>query len=292
MIWVMAVCQYLRQDEILDPQSDLKALLIKSLSEDLGAEEQMDQLYATILQQWKWTNRFAGEFGQIMGTVLVSKIPLSALAIEALHSGKIKAVTMLQLLKPLLLPSNEGQPIQILHQSLHDFLTGRAFAVESWKVFAIDEKLHNQDIALQCINIINTELSNNTPGTGYRRGYEYERGLPKISDESISEHLSYACRFWMEHLIEVSEPQGELVYALHILLKQKIVLWLELSACKWQAVAIEPLITWISVSIYLILCFKVTNKYAILDLVHQSSNRHLCWRACNSIQPNQSTSQK
>ncbi len=290
MIWVMTVCQYLRQDEILDPQSDLQAFLDRSLPEDWGAEEQMDQLYATILQQWKWTNRFTAEFGQIMGTVLVSKIPLSALAIEALHSGKVKAVTMLQLLKPLLLPSNEGQPIQILHQSLHDFLTGRALAVESWKVFAIDEKLHNQDIALQCINIINTQLSQSTPGTGYLQGGQ--RGMPKISYEKMSEHLSYACRFWMGHLIEVSEPHAELVDALHILLEQKFVLWLELSACKWQTVLVKPFIAWINVSIHLVLCFKASNEYTIIDLVHPSSNSHLFWRACNSIQPNQSSPQK
>ncbi len=257
MIWVMAVCQYLRQDEILDPQSDLKALLDQNLSDDLGAEDQMDHLYATILLQWKWKNRFAGEYRQIMGTILVSKIPLSALAIEALHSGKLKAGPMLQLLKPLLLPqaAEEGQPIQILHQSLHDFLTGRALAVESWKVFAVDKKVHSQNIALQCINIINTELSDNTPGTGYRRGYEYGGGLPKISDKSIPEHLSYACRFWMEHLIDVSAPHGELIDALHILLEQKFILWLELSACKWQIMSIKPLITWIGVSMCFILCF-------------------------------------
>ncbi len=273
MIWVMAVCQYLRQDEILDPQSDLQAFLDKSLAEDLGAEDQMDQLYATILQQWKWTNRFAGEYRWIMGTILVTKIPLSALAIEALHSGKVKAGPMLQLLKPLLLPSNEGQPIQILHQSLHDFLSGRAFAVESWKVFAIDEKLHNQDIALQCINIINTELSESTPGTGYLWGGQ--RGMPKISDNSISEHLGYACRFWMEHLIEVSEPHEELIDALHILLEWKFVSWLELSACKWQTVSIKSLIAWINVSICLILSFKASNESTIVDMVLRFSRRHL-----------------
>lgn len=251
MIWVVAVCQYLKQPELYDPQSDLQALLDSSLPDEFGAEEQMDMHYATILQQWKWKDsRFVEAYKQIMGTILVSKIPLSALAIESLHFGKVKVGALLPLLKPLLLSLDEGQAIQLLHQSLHDLLTGRAHGVDSWKVFAIDKKLQNQTLALLCINIINTEMSEKIPGTGYLRS---KRGIPKISNNVISEHLSYACRFWMEHFNEIQEPKKELVDALHTLLEQKFVLWLEISASAWQNVDVEPLIKWINVRINFLL---------------------------------------
>jgi len=45
MVWVVVVCQYLKQPELFDPQNDLEALLENTLPGDLGAEEQMDNLY-------------------------------------------------------------------------------------------------------------------------------------------------------------------------------------------------------------------------------------------------------
>ncbi len=78
---------------------------------------------------------------QIMGTILASKAPLSARAIEALHYGKIEVKLLLRFVKPLLLASNGGKPIQIIHQSLYDLLTIRAHNVEKWRAFSIDEKL-------------------------------------------------------------------------------------------------------------------------------------------------------
>ncbi len=96
----------------------------------------------------------------------------------------------------------------------------------------------------------------------------------------------------MEHLIDVSEPHGEFIDSLQVLLEQKFVLWLELSACKWQSVIIKPLIEWVEVSLPLILWFKASNEYIIIDLVHPSSERYLCWRACISIHSNQLSSWK
>ncbi len=55
MIWVVAVCQYLK--EVSDPKGDLQDLLEKKLPADQGAEEKMDELYATILLKFPWRDR-------------------------------------------------------------------------------------------------------------------------------------------------------------------------------------------------------------------------------------------
>ncbi|KLO05578.1 TPR-like protein, partial [Schizopora paradoxa] len=245
MIWVTAVCQYLSQPENLDPKGELESLLQSTSSESLEAEAQMDLLYVAILRHWNWSKRgFTEDYKQVMGAILVSKIPLSVQAIDLLYSGKTKIKMLLPLLRPLLLQSEENQFIQILHQSLHDFLTGRAHLANDWKVFAVDEREHNEILAIKTICVINIELSIAIPGTGY---IGQMRGMPKISENIVPEHISYACRFWMEHLKEIREPCRELVDALSFFLSTKLVLWLELSACMWQNVAIESLLTWINV---------------------------------------------
>ncbi len=61
-----------------------------------------------------------------MGAVLASKIPLSALGLKSLHSGIPQMTSVMERMKPLLVSSEEDQPIQILHQSLHDLLTGQS----------------------------------------------------------------------------------------------------------------------------------------------------------------------
>ncbi|KLO08996.1 hypothetical protein SCHPADRAFT_879924 [Schizopora paradoxa] len=243
MIWVITVCHFLSQPESLDPRGELEALLEKTSLDSLGAEEQMDLLYVTILKQWNWFKKgFTEAYKQVMGTILVSKIPMSESAIQSLYSGKSKITMLLSLLRPLLVQSEGDQSIQILHQSLHDFLASRAHLVNEWKNFAIDEKVHHQILVLRTITVLNTELTSATPGTGYT----HQNGeMPKFPERIIPEHLRYACKFWMEHLKVVQEPNQELIDVLSFFLEHKFVLWLELSACMWQIVEIEPLIKWI-----------------------------------------------
>jgi len=247
MIWVVTVCQYLK--EVLDPKGDLEDLLEKRLPSEQGAEEMMDELYATVLMKFQWRDRkFAKGYEQVMGTILASKVPLSPFAIESLQSGMLqfKLADLLHTLKPLLHPSDEGKPIQILHQSLHDFLTDRALKKDTWKHFAINEQLHSQQLALLCIQFINEELTGNTPGTGYLHGKS--KGIPRLAEDCVAEHLLYACRFWMDHLLVYENPSKELIDVFHTLLEHKISLLLELSACIGKIKEIGSLITWIEVS--------------------------------------------
>lgn len=62
----------------------------------------------------------------------------------------------------------------------------------------------------------------------------------------------------MEHINDISEPNIDLADALQILLEQKFVLWLELSACMWQRVDIDSLLAWINVSVT---CSTLEDKF-------------------------------
>ncbi len=259
MIWVVVVCQFL--ETCYDPERDLMELLNQSLPSGRGPEKQMDELYAAILEKRDWTDqKLAEAYDHVMGMILASKVPLTVHAMVQLLSGRIGkhgVEELLRFIKPLLLSSDEGKPVQILHQSLHDLLVKRAKDVESWKLFAVNEELQHKKLAAVCIQVINAELSEDTPGTGF---IQRRRRIPKISDDAIPEHVLYACRFWIEHLLAIEEPEPELIHGIQILLTEKLLLWLEVIICKGQFRQLNfgSLTDWIHVSSYFKLHFLLS----------------------------------
>ncbi len=89
-----------------------------------------------------------------------------------------------------------------------------------------------KNLLFAALGFINTELCEGTPGTGYL--HSDEMGIPRIADEGISEHLWYACKFWINHLQDITNPKPDLSEALQTFLTQRLILWLEISVCKGQ----------------------------------------------------------
>lgn len=55
------------------------------------------------------------------------------------------------------------------------------------------------------LDLLNRELINNITGTGYLSIAEGETvGIPEVSE--ITEQLWYACKFWIDHILEVGSP--------------------------------------------------------------------------------------
>ncbi|KLO07784.1 hypothetical protein SCHPADRAFT_634326 [Schizopora paradoxa] len=276
MIWIVTVCQYLQQ--VPFPKKDLQALLERKVHDDQGAEDKMNELYAMILLGFPWRNKgLIKGFEKVMGMIIGSKVPLTVDAMISLDStmGPSDDVqSILKMLKPLLLPSGDGRPIQVLHQSLHDLLADRAHAKQEWKLFSVDEEVQNQRLALLCLQVINNELSENIPGTGYT--YGKETGVPKVADHLIPEHLKYACRFWVDHLISDKKPSEETTQALQEFFSNKFTLWLELTACIGPIINLNPLITWINDTVpnlkHNLFTWKVVNAWRLItyNLVHEN----------------------
>ncbi len=248
MIWVVAVCQYLM--EVPYPKEDLDDILKEGLGGDQGAEAQMDDLYARILLKYTWKNRrFSERYHQVMGAILACRVPLSSSAIQALRPNQLDIQNIIPYFKPLLqvMPSGaSNQPLQIIHKSLHEFLTERAHIVPEWMGFSIDEKEHSQQLALQCLNILNAQLSEGVPCTGYLKGAS--RAIPNVADGLVSEELWYACRFWIDHIGVFNYAQEDIIVSIHQFLLEKAVLWLEVSTAKGSLPNILPLLDWIKVS--------------------------------------------
>ncbi|KLO11821.1 TPR-like protein [Schizopora paradoxa] len=246
MIWIVTLCQYLKH--VLNPRKKLQDIFHSKALVYLGAEDKMDRLYATILLSLPWTdNDFSQCYGQLMGIVLASRVPMSVYAMKSLDPT-MHAIDELKefihMLRPLLLSFDDGKPIQILHQSLHTFLVDRAHTNVEWNMhFSINIDMQNQRLALLCLQTIRDELYEGSPGTGYLD--DHKKGIPAILDHDIPEHLKYACRFWIDHFVQIKNPSEEIIYALQSLLVNQFPLWVELTTCCGPMTDLSPLVMWI-----------------------------------------------
>ena len=117
------------------------------------------------------------------------------------------AITVLRPLGSLLTGlTGERRPVRILHLSFRDFLTTRAQSPQEGMRFYLDEKHHSQRLALLCLVILDQKLKPSVPGTGYlSQSVSDMYGVPTIDD--VSEELWYACKFWIDHLLDVETQQ-------------------------------------------------------------------------------------
>jgi hypothetical protein len=249
-LWVATVSQYLCHT--IYPDNKLRLFLSNSAPTGLPAEKKMDDLYATILHACDWDDDdFVEGYGLVMGAILAAKTPLSMSALQSLHrtTPALHVVEVVPRLSSLLTGlTDKKRPVQILHLSLRDFLTIRAQLSQDYKQFCISEKEHSQRLALLCLTILNEDLKQDTPGVGYLAGDSPD--IPKMTDGDISEELLYACRFWMDHIVEVEAPVPSLlIEALHRFLSTQLISWIEILTAKDKFQKLLELRKWVQVGI-------------------------------------------
>jgi hypothetical protein len=98
--------------------------------------------------------------------------------------------------------------------------------------------------------VLNIQLKEGISGTGYLSGSTQTQapGIPQIGEGEISEELWYACRFWIDHLLEVKAPLMGLVASLQTFLLENAVLWMEVLASKGQIRGLAQVQQWSEVS--------------------------------------------
>jgi hypothetical protein len=250
-IWVSTVCNYLRTT--VDPNEELRLLVSKRSPRGLPAEEKMDTLYVTILNTCNWRDEaFVHGYGLLMGAIMTAKTPLSMSALQSLHGDTLQfpVKKILRPLSSLLIGLTEmDRPVRILHQSFRDFITVRARLSSDRKQFSICEKTHNQRIALLCLETLDRELTLNIAGIGYAKNGNTETlGIPELSD--ITEQLGYACKFWISHIVNVSNSVlNDLTAMLRKVMSTRLTLWMEVVTSKDKFQGLQEVGIWLQVSI-------------------------------------------
>jgi hypothetical protein len=252
-VWVSTVSEYL--STVAHPDRKLSTLLYERNLSGMPAEAKMDALYVEILNACDWSDEdVVNDYHLFMGAVMAVKTPLSSSALQSLHRShpRLDIDGGLHPLSSLLtgLFGND-QPIQILHLSFRDFLTGRTRSSAEHHHFHINEQEHNQQLAILCLHILNEDLSSNTPGAGYLSGLMPDiKGIPSVDKSQVSEVVWYACQFWAEHIIELEGPIPKvLVDGLHKFLETKVTVWMEVLNTQYPFQTLSKLRMWLQVSV-------------------------------------------
>ena len=193
----------------------------------------MDALCAEILSTCNWDNDdFVQDYHLLMGTIMAAKSPLSSSSLRSLHRNNptLEIDGVLRPLSSLLTGVFEdNQPIQILHLSFRDLITGHAQSSIIYQRFHFSEEEQDQRLAILCLRVFSEDLTSNTPGAGYLTGLMPDiEGIPSVDKSHISGVLCYACRSWTEHIIEIEGPaSATLLDSLRMFLVAKLTLWME-----------------------------------------------------------------
>ncbi|KZP11547.1 hypothetical protein FIBSPDRAFT_1050693 [Athelia psychrophila] len=228
-IWIVAVFRYL--DSVDNPEGELRSLLSNADRPGrLSRTKQIDALYAAILEvpgDLEDPQRFAF----FMGTIMAAKRPLSLAALSALHGDAQKRIARIfgSVLVGLL---GKNEPIRTLHPSFQEFFTDHANNAQDTCRFYISEKMHSQRLAVLCVQTMVRECKT-APiiGTGYlARGCLDPPGIPEVV--GVSEQLLYSCESWIDHLVDIKDPDSTIKDGLQALLSQYSTMWMEIVASR------------------------------------------------------------
>jgi hypothetical protein len=258
-VWVSIVSEYLRT--ATHPDKKLFTLLYERNLSGVSMNAKMDALYSEVLCACNWDDEdFVHGYHLVVGAIMAAKTPLSSRALKSFHRINVGLDVdgVLWPLSSLLTGlSNQDQPIHILHLSFRDFITSRAQSSLIHQRYYVSEKEHNQRLATLCLHVLNEDLTSHTPGTGYlSESASDTEDIPSIGPSDVSEAVWYACRFWMEHVIEIEiEIEGDtsdtLLDSLHKFLAERLTLWIEVLSTQYPFQSLSGVRAWLQVSVWI-----------------------------------------
>ncbi|KIM71121.1 hypothetical protein PILCRDRAFT_805352, partial [Piloderma croceum F 1598] len=196
-IWASTAAKFIADGH--HPEQRLRVLLRSQSRVD--AETALDRLYETALNAaGKWDDTVVEDFRAVLGTIVVGKIPLEDTTLDRiLGLSEHRSSTFILSRLRCLLHWSPGQPARTLHPSFADYLSNaHRCGNQPW---FIDLPTHHRRLALTCFQQMQAGLRFNICrlDTSYALNRDI-LDLPTRVNNFIPNHLSYACRFWADHL--------------------------------------------------------------------------------------------
>lgn len=230
-VFATTVCRYI-WDARSNPQERLDEILTKPKSD---YPSQMEQTYMPIIDRIILDRGPAEEqtklsFRALVGTILILFEPLSTSCLRAFNLEE--ACSLLSSLHSVLeIPNADTDPVRILHISFRDFIVSDGIQHDPKHWFRIPERLAHQDIFYRCLAFLSA------PGRLFRNILyllKFDTTRSDVSNEvlnaRITPELSYACRYWVDHLVAWIVDSQIAAEALHMVdefLRLHILHWLE-----------------------------------------------------------------
>jgi hypothetical protein len=239
-IWADTVIRFIEQG-VANEQLDL---LLASRFREGG--DRVNVLYAQILHlSFKNCKSDIHEkFTAVVGAVVLAKAPLRRVDLGhfvGTLENEASLDFILRKLSSVISIGDKDNIIRVCHLSFTDFICN---STPLSKPFAVSRSLQSEVIALNCLRVMNRELKFNICGleTSYLRNDEYQDLSSRI-EKMIPVALSYSCRFFIDHLKDITHQKcieviGEIHYFFHI----HFLHWLEVvSVCEWIPTSIKAL---------------------------------------------------
>ena len=194
--WAATACKFI-QAKGTNPRKRFELLLE---SEGGAAERPLDQLYQTILDQL-FPPDTRQSFHDVMAVVLALHEPLSLASLSALFysNGDVDVQFIIKAMGSLLDGVlEEEKPIRPLHTSFRDFLLDENRSLTFHIQILPHHSLSLGQALLACMR---NKLQFNICDLQDSRLYNVS--VPDLHDHvkmAIPPHLSYSCRYWMDHL--------------------------------------------------------------------------------------------
>jgi hypothetical protein len=196
---------YYPPDERLD--------IIVSFPQDTSHEGRLgiDLLYTQVLEQAfhdvdPYDHKPYSRFKSVVGAVVLIFYPLSINSLSDLlrNCGTPSRISSsLRTLHSLLLvPDSTEDPVKILHKSFPDFLTDPERCTNHQ--FFIEPSTYHKEILLSCHNVMKERLKRDICNLG-DHVHSKIQDLPTLRTTHIGSTLKYACQFWTNHLVKVSD---------------------------------------------------------------------------------------
>ncbi|KAJ7256455.1 hypothetical protein B0H12DRAFT_1112146 [Mycena haematopus] len=194
-VWIATVCDYLFHH--VYPDKILEELLETLRESQLPPEKKIDSLYSTIMASCPWDDRhFVDGYRQIMGVMVVEKIPLTLNGLQQLLGTMPRVKPIVVRLASLITGSTRtDRPVQILHSSFREYITARAPTDHR-----ILTEAHNTRLALMCLDILGPMFFGGIIGCGYLNSKDGSK-VPSVKVDHLTEEQWYAVEFWLAHVI-------------------------------------------------------------------------------------------
>jgi hypothetical protein len=226
-IFAATACRYI-SDQRDNPRKRLEIILEYRNTK----VSKLDATYLPILNQLfdeeeeNDRERWACEFRDIVGSIVVLETPLSTASIaRLLHISKDDVTCRLDSLHSVLsIPDCDDIPVRLLHLSFREFLVDTSKKEKS--PFWVDERATHESLASHCLRLMSgpnglrQNMCNLQPGT---LRIEVDKG--KIISH-LSPELQYACRYWVYHLEQSQRLVGDGA-TVDTFLQKHFLYWLE-----------------------------------------------------------------
>ena len=195
--WAATACKFIQEDGV-NPRKQLNLLL---QSGDSASVRPLDQLYQTILDQLFPSHNSRQSFQDVMAVILALHEPLSLASLSVLfYSNEDLDVRYIIKRMGSLLDGvfDEEKPIRPLHVSFRDFLLDE---VRSSTFHVCVSPQHSLSLGQALLACMRDKLRFNI--CGLKDSRVRNANVSDLDDRvklAIPPHLSYSCRYWMDHL--------------------------------------------------------------------------------------------